>query len=173
MACITACRKARAWQRQLRALSSFKSLRYDITSSTVFELPTQRFNSTSTSSLPVAAIATADVQPAASAPTRKRSQQKNSKLDKIELLEAAQRIFDMSLGSEEDLNGGEVETDGAGVSSGSSQPVMSSKLVDEYNDMMEALDKKREKIPLMAGEVTLIFCISLLFIVAAEAISSY
>jgi hypothetical protein len=50
---------------------------------------------------------------------------------------------------------------------------MSSKLVDEYNDMMEALDKKREKIPLMAGEVTLIFCISLLFIVAAEAISSY
>ncbi|KAG7672345.1 hypothetical protein NADE_001842 [Nannochloris sp. 'desiccata'] len=152
MACLTACRKARAWQRQVRAICSINSLCYDITLPAVSWLQAQRFYSTDTSPLATAAVSAADVHSAASAPSSKRSRPKRVKLDENELLEAAKRIFDMSLGTEKDLIDGEVEGDGAGNSSDSSQPVISSELIEEHHDMLAAMDKRRERNPLMAGE---------------------
>jgi hypothetical protein len=161
MACLTACRKARAWKRQLRGISFIDSLCYDSTLPAVSWLQVQRFQSTNTSPLAVAAVVAADVQPAASAPTTKRSRPKHDKLDENELLEAAKRIFDISLGTEKDLTGGEVERDGVGYSSDSSQPVISSEVMEEHHELLAAMDKRRERNPLMAGEVSFFFCILL------------
>jgi len=160
MAWMTACRKARAWQRQFRVLSSLDFLCYDSTLPAISCLQIQRFHSSNTSSLPVAAVAAvaaAQGGSAASASPTKRGRKKRGKFDEIGFLEAETRIFDMSLGTEEDLIDGEIEIEGTRDSSDSSQPIISSELKTEYNERLAGLDKRRKRIPLMEGEVRFFF----------------
>jgi hypothetical protein len=155
MAFLTACRKARAWQRQLQALASINSLQFYSTSSAIAWAHPERFYSTASSPLGVAA----DVQPASDIPPgRKRVSYKRHKLDENELLDAAKRIFDMTVGTEKDFIDGdavEAEADANIDSEQPDQPPISSELLEEHRDILTAIDKKRERTPLFVGEVRL------------------
>jgi hypothetical protein len=159
MTFLTACRKAHAWQRHLRTLSSIHSLQCDKSSPSSAWLQIQRFYSATTSPL----TAAADVQPAASARESKRRKALNQ-AQKVEdeALESAKRIFGMAFNAEKDsIDGDEFEPSDAADSSSSSgtepQTVVSAEILVHHQETLAKLDKKRGKNPLYFREVSLIY----------------
>ena len=155
MSFLTVCRKARAWQQHMKALSSINSLQYDLSLQASAWLQVQRFHGTSTSPLAAAAGA-ADVQQAGSVShtplETRRKYPKRRRLVEADVLDMAKRVFEMPL--DKDFLDEATEIPDSSSPSAQPQPQISSELLEEHNDRLAAVDKKREKYPVRPGEVS-------------------
>jgi hypothetical protein len=175
MAFLTACRKARAWQQQLRTLASLHSLQNDPTSPAISWVYAQRFHSTTTTPSMAAAAAVATEVPVVQPPKpagKYRRFPKRQKLDHDDILGTATRVFNMSLGTEKgfiDDGSGEEEEARDVTTDAEPRPVISPELLEEHEERLKAMDKKRAKYPLMAGRVSFNMFVFISFSTAATA----